>query len=70
MDQGFITLCVGWNPQLKTSSNCIHYTINSPTVEFFVLVPHTGVRRVHKWRSAHCPPVADKVGRENFPVVP
>ena len=45
-------------PQLKTSSNCIHFTINSPAVEFFTAsTAHRCATRpqndaalvIHKW---------------------
>ena len=65
----FTTPCGGWKSQLKTSSNCIHFTVSSPAVEVFVLVPHTGVRHIQEWGSAYQPPVADVVGRERCPFV-
>ena len=70
LDQGLSLSVVVETPNLKTSSNCIHFTISSPAVEFFALAPHTSVQRVHKWRSACCPPVADAAGRDKFPIVP
>ena len=46
LDEGLSLPVVVETPQLKISSNSIHFTISSPAVEFSMLVPHTSVRHI------------------------